>query len=44
VQKLKNKSFPLNPAIYFAARTDKRSGKQEQGYSTSLQHDILNQA
>jgi hypothetical protein len=44
VKKLENKSFPLDPAIYFVARTDKRSGKQEQGYRTSLQRDILNQA
>jgi hypothetical protein len=44
VQKLKNESFLLNPAICFAARTDKRSGKKEHGFSKSLRRDIRNQA
>jgi hypothetical protein len=44
VQKLKTKSFPLYPTIYFAARTDERSGKQEEGFSTLLRNDFLNQA
>ena len=42
VQNIKNKSFLPNPAIHFAARTDKHSGKKEQGFSTSLWDDIRN--